>query len=560
MTAQKEMKVNQRTIQEQLTGVKDLLSAGKPVVQIPESVTASVTRQRQQIPATLTPPLSSQTSLNQAVHETAVLSSRLRNEIENSTSLSRQLQQERLAHQATHEGYQSASGLAFESLNKRTEAVTSREDYVLEEDQRLRLWAAELRQSQQLHSAQLVLLTQLEERERSVSAQHVALLARGRIISEASTALDKRQKQVGEKEIQVELREKQAGEILDNIGYLKDVDLKLKRVEKKLKKTTDERDEITTQRDDLEQQVNAKKTLLSQERREKKLLAGQLEHLQDQLQKTEHDLQKAIQQSKSEVQIRSEATLSWVTQNYRTNGQDVLPINILLVGDGPWSTGVLCDHLQRLDFKVWKDGYSEKCEVVVVGRENWSEAVIDAQIEARENKPLRIYPQELFVLCLAMGVDPFDIADTDALMRFAEGHPAFDYLLGQQFPWPDSKFEVGPPHEPGRGVGVDEDQSSPLYLLGYNVAQNNGLLPGVRHETLDYALSTEPLPWTISDDYMEGWGKAGTSKRLRRIAWHLYLMSKRHGHHVEAVAKWESDLKWLRQTHYKPIQRFSWPN
>jgi hypothetical protein len=110
------------------------------------------------------------------------------------------------------------------------------------------------------------------------------------------------------------------------------------------------------------------------------------------------------------------------------------------------------------------------------------------------------------------------------------------------------------------GEVFDSDEaSSPLYRMGYSVAQQLGLTPSARHDVLVETYQEETLPWCISDDYMEDWGPSSSRKRLRRIAWHLHLMTKRFRRHSEAVARWESDLQWLKKRFYKPIHRFSWP-
>ncbi len=53
---------------------------------------------------------------------------------------------------------------------------------------------------------------------------------------------------------------------------------------------------------------------------------------------------------------------------------------------------------------------------VIVGRDNWSETVIDGQIEDRDGESLRVFSQELFVLLLAMQADPLEVADPDVLL------------------------------------------------------------------------------------------------------------------------------------------------
>jgi hypothetical protein len=198
--------------------------------------------------------------------------------------------------------------------------------------------------------------------------------------------------------------------------------------------------------------------------------------------------------------------------------------------------------------------------VVIVGRDNWSETVIDGQIEDRDGESLRVYSQELFVLLLAMQADPLEVAAPDALLRFVDGHPVFNYLFNQEFPWPETEFEDGAPAAISEGFD-GEDASSPLYKMGYSVAQQVALSMLRRHEILAETYAEENLPWCISDEYMSDWGEANSRKRLRRLAWHIFtLMRGRFKRHEAAVGKWESDLAWLKRTYYKPVHRFSWPS
>jgi hypothetical protein len=260
-----------------------------------------------------------------------------------------------------------------------------------------------------------------------------------------------------------------------------------------------------------------------------------------------------------EVVIRSFETVQWLTSQFDDPDEQIVPKQVLLIGEGPWPIDDFTELLRDLGFDVWQDGCNADIEVVIVGRENWSESVINAQIEEREGESLRIYPQELFVLLLAMQADPLIIADTDALLRFVGDHPAFEYLLNQEFPWPESAFEDEPPATINEGFKGD-DVHSPLYKMGYSVAQQVALSTSRRHEILEKSYAEKNLPWCISDEYMEDWGEATSRKRLRRIAWHLHLMTKRFRRHTEAVSRWKADLDWLKQNYYKPIHRFRWPS
>ena len=260
-----------------------------------------------------------------------------------------------------------------------------------------------------------------------------------------------------------------------------------------------------------------------------------------------------------EVIIRSFETVQWLVSQFEDPYERVVPKQVLLIGDGPWPIDNFTELLQEIGFEVWQNGCDADIEVVIVGRENWSESVIDAQIEERDGESLRVYTQELFVMLLAMQADPLEIADPESLLKFVDGHPLFEYLFNQEFPWPETAFEDGPPATIGEGFD-GEDASSPLYKMGYSVAQQVALTPSRRHDLLEETYAEESLPWCISDEYMEDWGEANSRKRLRRIAWHLHLMTKRFKRHMEAVARWESDLDWLKRTYYKPIHRFRWPS
>lgn len=260
-----------------------------------------------------------------------------------------------------------------------------------------------------------------------------------------------------------------------------------------------------------------------------------------------------------EIIIRSFETVQWLVSQFADPYERVVPKQVLLVGEGPWPIGNFTELLQEIGFEVWQNGCDADIEVVIVGRENWSESVIEGQIEERDGESLRVYSQELFVILLAMQADPLEIAESEALQRFVDGHPVFDYLFNQGFPWPETSFEDGPPATIGEGID-GEDASSPLYKMGYSVAQQFALPPSRRHDLLEETYAEESLPWCISDDYMEDWGRANTRKRLRRIAWHLHLMTRRFKRHMEAVARWESDLNWLKRNYYKPIHRFRWPS
>ena len=238
-----------------------------------------------------------------------------------------------------------------------------------------------------------------------------------------------------------------------------------------------------------------------------------------------------------------------------------LPIDVAIHGDRPWPNAEFVELLSDLGFNVWEVGPHDDVELLIVGRGNWDENILEQQIGAREGEPLKIFTQELLVAALTCGRDPFDEIDTatgqNILESFGKGHPAIEYLRGLEFPWPEFN-----PTEDGVSSGEwDSVEETPLLKLGYHAGKTHSLAPSTRHNFLAEAFSGE-LPFAESDEYMAEWGAPGTRKRLRRMAWHLAFLirnRRRNPSQVYAVKDWENDLKWLRDKYYKSIMRFSWP-
>lgn len=407
---------------------------------------------------------------------------------------------------------------------------------------------------------------QLEEDRAAFEADFVRLEA----LDEATEKLSDRQRKLAESEEEIRLRfvdsekskkkfavervrlEKLSNELNDlqaRVGHLRGIEEKLQSLKEEHTKLTRLYKAGKTRIRNLTAEKNQALESQSEAEANAKRISRDLKDVRNKL----------ASMPDGEVIIRSFETVQWLVSQFEDPYDRLVPKQVLLVGDGPWPIDNFTELLQELGLEVWQNGYDADIEVVIVGRENWSESVIDAQIEERDGESLRVYPQELFVMLLAMQADPLEIADPESLLRFVDGHPVFEYLFNQEFPWPETDFEDGPPATIGEGFD-SEDASSPLYKMGYSVAQQVDLSPSRRHDLLKETYAEERLPWCISDEYMEDWGEANSRKRLRRIAWHLHLMTKRFKRHMEAVARWESDLDWLKRTYYKPIHRFRWPS
>jgi hypothetical protein len=241
--------------------------------------------------------------------------------------------------------------------------------------------------------------------------------------------------------------------------------------------------------------------------------------------------------------------------------ESALPIDVAIHGDGPWPNAEFVELLSDLGFNVWEAGPHDDVELLIVGRSNWDENILEQQIGAREGEPLKIFTQELLVTALTCGRDPFDEIDTatgqNILESFGKNHPAIEYLRGLEFPWPEFNLT----EESISNGEWDSVEETPLLKLGYHAGKTHSLAPSTRRNFLAKAFSGK-LPFAESAQYMAEWGEPGTRKRLRRIAWHLAFLirnRRRNPSQVYAVKDWEDDLKWLRQEYYKSIMRFSWP-
>jgi hypothetical protein len=413
---------------------------------------------------------------------------------------------------------------------------------------RLELERQQLADDRTAFEADLEKLDALEAGVEKLKFDQQALLVEQGRFRIQSTELESTRKRIGIEKGQLDKRAIELKGLHARVGHFKGIESELENLRgahaKLLKLHEAGKNRIRTLKADKEL---AEKDKLAAEVVEKKTSR----HLKE-------ALSKLAKMPDSEFTIRSFETVEWLVSQFDDLYERVVPKQVLLIGDGPWPLDNFTELLQSLGFKVWQNGYDAEIEIVIVGRENWKEEIVDSQIEKRDGKSLRIYSQELFILLLAMQADPLEVAESEPLKMFVEGHPVFEYLFNQEFPWPETAFDDRPPVTIGEGFDSDE-ASSPLYRMGYSVAQQLGLTSSARHDVLVETYQEENLPWCISDEYMEDWGQSSSRKRLRRIAWHLHLMTKRFRRHAEAVARWESDLNWLKKRFYKPIHRFHWP-
>ncbi|HEX9959418.1 MAG TPA: hypothetical protein VGB00_00630 [Pyrinomonadaceae bacterium] len=65
-------------------------------------------------------------------------------------------------------------------------------------------------------------------------------------------------------------------------------------------------------------------------------------------------------------------------------------------------------------------------EILVIGRDDWDEENLMELLDKRAGRQLRVYSQEMFLLYWMSGCDPLE--DREIALKFAEGHPALEFL------------------------------------------------------------------------------------------------------------------------------------
>lgn len=127
------------------------------------------------------------------------------------------------------------------------------------------------------------------------------------------------------------------------------------------------------------------------------------------------------------------------------------------------------------------------------------------------------------------------------------------------FPWPTTEVR----ESSGK---LDESvfvyEQGVLGYMGYKVGKS-GVSRRKREALLADAFAGA-LPSVNSAEYMDAWGKPGSPKRLRKMAFSIAEFAKTNKKndakkYGEAIRDWESDLAYLKATYYDGKHSFAWP-
>lgn len=264
------------------------------------------------------------------------------------------------------------------------------------------------------------------------------------------------------------------------------------------------------------------------------------------------------------ITVSDQRIVDWMIDDASPEQANVDHGYLGLTGEGPWPDQQIREMMEGAGFSLWMLPDAD-VNHVVVGRHSWDVSAIDQQIEAMEGRNLRIYSQEMWFAKLATGRDPFDTGDHQLLMAFAKGHPALEYLIDRDTPWPEvSSGEL----VMGDGVfteGIDFGVNSPLRNFGYQVGLSSGLSVAQRRVLLANFLEAKDLAFDgdASAEYRSHWGRPRSVQRLFRIASHIRWLIGFQGkspYREQANEDWRGDLHWLKKTYYKSnLHKFRWP-
>lgn len=128
------------------------------------------------------------------------------------------------------------------------------------------------------------------------------------------------------------------------------------------------------------------------------------------------------------------------------------------------------------------------------------------------------------------------------------------------FGWPST--DVGKPT--GEQTFNGRHAEGMLKFFGYAVGRTGGVSVASRRLILD-AIFSSGLPPINDAEYMRGWSVPTSPMRLKRLAYELAGFAKNakkngSADYTDAIADWESDLKYLYRKYYVAHFGFAWPS
>lgn len=222
-------------------------------------------------------------------------------------------------------------------------------------------------------------------------------------------------------------------------------------------------------------------------------------------------------------------------------------------------------HTEFIEFFEYPD-----LEMLIVGRDGWSEENLVTALRMRAGRTLKVYSQEMFLTYLIAGKDPFD-EPASFIRRFGEGHSALEFLMDVDvgFDWPST--QVSSQLQSQSQVEFDRPKKGLLRYFGYRVGNSSQLTASRRRAVLRKLLVQPFTPKDhahFDESYLDEWSKPNSGLRLQKLANTIAAlcrsekkrMQKLGFDYAQAIAEREADLAWLRREYYSGRFRFAWPS
>lgn len=244
---------------------------------------------------------------------------------------------------------------------------------------------------------------------------------------------------------------------------------------------------------------------------------------------------------------------------HKIEEQTWVPKFLSTIGAGPWESSEFDEFLRSYGFVLYSMPHQE-IECVVAGAFDWDEGTLSEQIYDRHADKLKIYTQELFVLGLIVGQDPYEFLEQDAIDEIGNAHSAIQFILEREFAWPSwpTSNEGGLSIE-DKFIGVDWAKESVLMAMGYSV-KAKGPDKNERQNILRRAFEQDFPRGLVTFEQRKRWGAKKSADRLYAISHFLsWLIGFQGAGKPAAKAKWASDLDWLKLKYYSRTMKFGWP-
>lgn len=256
------------------------------------------------------------------------------------------------------------------------------------------------------------------------------------------------------------------------------------------------------------------------------------------------------------------------SRSWLIRGEEIPVDTAVISGNIPFKRGALRSYLEdQFEIDVRRiDGSKENSELLILGKYNHQESLVESFLDNQRGTPLRICSQEMLLSWIYTGCDPN--RHRESLPQFIEGHPALERvrdLLEDRWPQPGEGIPSVSSRTGGDIFNVEVEEG-PLRRSGYQVGKTGEMIK-TRQDVLKevFTEAREEFPGTYPIGYLDKWGKPESGMRLEKMARSIATFcrnQKRMSNPSEqAISDWESDLEWLKREFYNPVHfGFDWPS